>query len=1190
MQSKIKYIVHTSDIHIGKHDHSKYKYVEVFYNFLNAIDTPKDETLIVMCGDIYDNKRYTKPGDDKMFKQLLDILNEFNILIIPGNHDWDVGNVNSDDILSIKIEMLNYPNIKYVKQSCNFNYLGLDFVHINIHEKNYRNYKMENNILLFHGSGRHIDWDYFKQCHIGLLGDIHEYTEISDNVRYCGSLMQHNTGESHNKFILIWNIRTKECRKILIDNKYGFGMIDTTGMKITSIDDLPKININNLVRTTWKTDKTGLEYKQEKAFVEQLYSINIITKTNQLSKNVSMTELSILEDLLKEEGLIDNDDINDILDSYKKSIITRPYRKWHIKSIEFSNVFIYGPYNRIVFDNYNNTIIGNCCPNYTGKSSIIDIIAYAIYGKQLRDIYNVDMINIDSEKFNTRIVLLINGEEYYIDREGYRWDGNWKATLYYNKGNDKLEGIINVNNKVQELVGSFDDFKMTAIYYDESHDFVKMKGQSRRDRLASLIGIKFNPKLELSIKNKKDEAEKNCKKIKAYENIDASIQLELETNNLKKLVEELSAIDNESKELMEKYTGNIEFPDIIIGEINKLSEPVSKEKLEELENEKKLIKVDYLEKLDKNSQEYKNVIKSKREKLYTKLSIIELENEIESLRQKKSEIKIDDCKKADKSSIEYKNIIKFKRKELSSDILEIETQIEILRQKKGEIKIEKVDKTDKSSKEYKDIIKFKRDQIIKTRDVLEIEKILEDLESRKKIVDDRQLLYLEKLIKDRPDITFNNNCINCQHNKQKLPEYDLDKLNEEYKIEEEKVKILTEYNINLHKDISNILAEKCLFYQNRVIIKEIHELKKKYKNAIKYESNIENVQKFIELNEKLIRLLQEKDIYKEIQQFKKEYKNAIKYENNIVNIENLKVLEDDITKLSYEILNKKEIYSLKQKYNHMIKYEKNHTDIKRLEELTNIINNTKKIEELTQKLINNENNIKYKFRIEELRNKYAEVNNNIRKIKDILKDLEDKSKNHIFYLNNIDQAKKIAFKYEKYYNCLVGGKLIERVIYNNIKNIVLDVNNILEKIADFKIMYSMEDGKKDVNLFKIHKNIKLGENIAEYDSSCKPLSMALCSGYEKFAASLAFRLVFINMLASSPNFLFIDEGFTKADDINIQRVPELFDDIKMNYKYIFVISHLDAIKNRLFERKNLIHIDTLTYPGKSYIDNLIQYT
>ena len=67
---------------------------------------------------------------------------------------------------------------------------------------------------------------------------------------------------------------------------------------------------------------------------------------------------------------------------------------------------------------------------------------------------------------------------------------------------------------------------------------------------------------------------------------------------------------------------------------------------------------------------------------------------------------------------------------------------------------------------------------------------------------------------------------------------------------------------------------------------------------------------------------------------------------------------------------------------------------------------------------------------------------------------------------------------------------------------------------------------------------------------------------EKFVSSLALRVGLINVSnLPSPNFLVIDEGFGTLDSENLSNMKGAFDYLKTNFQSVFIISHLDTIKD-----------------------------
>ena len=67
---------------------------------------------------------------------------------------------------------------------------------------------------------------------------------------------------------------------------------------------------------------------------------------------------------------------------------------------------------------------------------------------------------------------------------------------------------------------------------------------------------------------------------------------------------------------------------------------------------------------------------------------------------------------------------------------------------------------------------------------------------------------------------------------------------------------------------------------------------------------------------------------------------------------------------------------------------------------------------------------------------------------------------------------------------------------------------------------------------------------------------------ERFVTSLALRVGLINVSnLPSPNFLVIDEGFGSLDSENLSNMQGAFDYLKTRFESVFIISHLDTIKD-----------------------------
>ena len=77
---------------------------------------------------------------------------------------------------------------------------------------------------------------------------------------------------------------------------------------------------------------------------------------------------------------------------------------------------------------------------------------------------------------------------------------------------------------------------------------------------------------------------------------------------------------------------------------------------------------------------------------------------------------------------------------------------------------------------------------------------------------------------------------------------------------------------------------------------------------------------------------------------------------------------------------------------------------------------------------------------------------------------------------------------------------------------------------------------------------------------------------EKFISSIAIRVALTKIAnITKPNFLIIDEGMGNLDYENLSNIPILFNYLKSEFDFVFVISHL-AIMRDMTDK--IIEIDT----------------
>ena len=187
--------------------------------------------------------------------------------------------------------------------------------------------------------------------------------------------------------------------------------------------------------------------------------------------------------------------------------------------------------------------------------------------------------------------------------------------------------------------------------------------------------------------------------------------------------------------------------------------------------------------------------------------------------------------------------------------------------------------------------------------------------------------------------------------------------------------------------------------------------------------------------------------------------------------------------------------------------------------------------------------------------------------------LELQYKNTTDQLNNVKELESSYEAYKLYTNIIGRDGIPYEIITRTLPEIEKEVNNILQQIVEFSITLQT-DGKN------IMTNIV-------YDDRRWPLEMA--SGMEKFVSGLAIRVSLINISnLPRPNIICIDEGFGCADSDHLGQMGALFSYLKHQFDFIWVISHLDQMRDMVDEqieiKKDLIKttIENGITPKKSW--------
>ena len=150
-------------------------------------------------------------------------------------------------------------------------------------------------------------------------------------------------------------------------------------------------------------------------------------------------------------------------------------------------------------------------------------------------------------------------------------------------------------------------------------------------------------------------------------------------------------------------------------------------------------------------------------------------------------------------------------------------------------------------------------------------------------------------------------------------------------------------------------------------------------------------------------------------------------------------------------------------------------------------------------------------------------------------------------IKDLVEAEQKVQDYELYLRLTSRDGIPQLIINDALPIIENEVNAVLDHMmAGFQLGITNED--KSINLY------------IRYDDQEWPLNLS--SGMEKFVSSLALRVGLINVSnLPSPNFLVIDEGFGTLDADNLSNMKGAFDYLKTRFNSVFIISHLDTIKD-----------------------------
>jgi DNA repair exonuclease SbcCD ATPase subunit len=1152
----------------------------------NIFNKGSMDCITPIVSDLYTRYRIHLLNDNNIY--LYGNNNNINTIIFGVTTLWatSVTKIEKGDLDDIEI-LANANNIQLNK-----NIIKIGLYHGMIH-----GCTLDNGMIQY--SEENTNSTYFNQTDFDsytyvMLGDVHkhQYLNKKKTIAYAGSLIQQKRDEDLVEHGTIkWNLETKTSEFIKIKNDYGMiqikvgsnkSKIQKLKRKLTSEYDNSDIPKNLDIRIIYNSEE-GKEFFK-KIYSQIMKNYNIIkrseltdtiningmnidfkdmvdqyndktTDDNNIDKNFKINDNDSVKKIMMDHltNYVDNtkkihiesitktqirDEITDILNQIKYNF-EREIKNIRLKSIEFNNMFVYTEKNKINFNAFKQ-LVGLNASNYQGKSSFIDIILYSIYGECSRG-KRYDVLNINSKKMDSKIILEVNGIEYIISRISYvnsvsHRDLKESVIITENGKNITDDDRVKTRQIIEKKICSYDDMiNNSFVLQKNGHSFVDLTDRQKKDLLCKMARLDIFDNIFIEAKSRHCSAGqtggKLIKKLDQYELMIKDIKQEKSHNKLR-LIDEAFI---KKKKYTEKNIKILE--ESIIKIENKLCKLTDKNN--KLNSQISIY--DVQKNIYKNYDDEKENINKKSKNLVIKIQHVNnLKNEITQLLDGKSEAEIKDKKIQD---------VYNKKHILDNLNISLETNLKLLTNVKLIPNIHqklKILENQINTKQLENLENIKQKSYIEGKIIA--------IQNEKNTFDHMTKLFLEKKLCLELADSYNKkskqlkNSLSAeviQLNKLETHEYNVN-CNQCMKNPVTQLLLNTKTQII---DINNQIYEHDkLILENNNMIKtfcdhldeQYYAMKKDFESLSEYDNRLEKITHLIQMNEKDIYILnQEKEkiivdieiisINTEIEKSISDIKQKISDNKLEISHDYDKILsiKKKINKIDNEI--KSDICLLNELIDHNLEKTKQYFDYQ-----TNMVETSGSRAELN--IIENKIS-NYKNKINELKIKYHESNNQkikldheYDKFKEIMSDIES------------NEQKKLVLSYIK--KILDKNGLVDTLLSKNIiPYLQTSINGILNEVGHYQVNITYKN--QSVNVYK--------------DNG---LNIIMSSGYESYLLDLVFRLALVQINNHiKTDFLIIDEGFNACDAENKNNIKELLEYMRSYYKWILIISHDDFVKS-----------------------------
>ena len=489
---------------------------------------------------------------------------------------------------------------------------------------------------------------------------------IKPAVKYSGSLIQQNYSEALIHGIVVWDTKTSTSEFIEIPNDICYYTMEINNgvyseipaelkskqirlrIKVKNTDSADLKNIIGTVKSSYNIEEYTIQKINDFSNgAVRINKINIGDVRDVEYQNELITKYLENKFSLEDEMLDGIRHVNRTVNSNRTKLESSRNISWIPKRFEFSNMFSYGENNVIDFSNMKG-VYGIFAPNASGKSTMLDSIAYCIFDKCGRTSKASSVLNNKASSFKCKFHFELDNVNYYIEKTGTKGRGDHvrvDVDFYYL---DDLNQKVSLNGKersetndhIRNLLGTYEDFILTALSVQNNNTgFIDMAQKDRKDLLAQFLDINI---FEDLYKIANEDIKEVATLVKEYQKQDfatqlanANILIQSNADQYKSLQLEKTLadtkIENLNKEILQ-LTSKLITIDSSIEDINSLQTLETKciEFIHQVDN-KKRVKVSEI-----------NTVISEIQKLETEIKqydVEKIQSKINSLHQFKDEEK-----------------------------------------------------------------------------------------------------------------------------------------------------------------------------------------------------------------------------------------------------------------------------------------------------------------------------------------------------------------------------------------------------------------------------------------------------------------------------------------------------------------------------------------------------------------------